>query len=100
MPDAATPLSQLPPNPDPELRRKRAKELLQSARAGDPAALRRIRAQAARPARGAQGRDGLRLSEAQHTLARELGFASWPKLMAHVEEARPLARQAERLLAA
>ena len=51
---------QLPEKPNLEFLKKQAKELL---------------------ARVGQGK----LSEAQHALAREYGFASWPKLKAHVE---------------
>jgi ankyrin repeat protein len=62
-----------------EQQRKRAKDLLRAARAGDAAALARIRAvrpdTAARPLR-------LLLADAQLALAREEGFESWPKLVA------------------
>ena len=54
----------LPPNPSLEHLRKQAKELLRELQPRDPE---------------------LQLAEAQHTLAREYGFASWPKLKAHVE---------------
>ena len=55
---------QLPPRPNLEHLRKQAKDLLD------------------RP----QQQDASRcLADAQHTLAREYGFASWPQLKAHVE---------------
>jgi ankyrin repeat protein len=54
--------------------RRRAKELLRLARDGDEVALSRLR-----PDRAP------RLADAQRTIAAELGFASWPKLVAHVE---------------
>ena len=34
----------------------------------------------------------MRLAEAQHALAREYGFDSWPKLLHHVESLRPGSR--------
>ena len=63
------PLRQLPDRPSLEQLRKQAKDLLKKMRAsGDPAAT---------------------LAAAQHTLAREYGFDSWPKLVHHVESVRP-----------
>jgi hypothetical protein len=71
--------------------RKRAKDLLQGLRAGDPDALARFRrhhpdgmgltdpAQVSRFAR---------LSEAQLVIARELRLPSWPKLKTHIEAMR------------
>ena len=46
-------------------------------------------------ARDVQRRDGVRLSDAQLSVAREYGFASWPKLRAHVELVRELSRAPE-----
>ena len=57
--------------------RRRAKELLRAARAEDPEALARLRADRAP-----------RLADAQFAVARELGFASWPALVAHVDAVR------------
>src|SRR4051794_28322379 len=57
--------------------RRRAKELLRAARAGDTEALARMRADRAP-----------RLADAQRAIARELGFASWPALLAHVDAAQ------------
>jgi ankyrin repeat protein len=62
-----------------EQQRKRAKDLLRAARAGDAAALARIRA--VRPDTAARPRR-LLLADAQLALAREEGFESWPKLVA------------------
>ena len=60
---------QLPPRPSLEHLRKQAKALLDEMRRGDPDAL---------------------LADAQLAIARRYGFASWPKLRAHVEaRARP-----------
>jgi hypothetical protein len=61
--------------------RKRAKDLIRAARAGDAAALARIRAvradAAVRP---------LRLADAQYALAVDEGFDSWPALVAALQE--------------
>ena len=55
---------ELPLNPSLEHLKKQAKNLLQELR---------------------QHRPDLRLSDAQHQIAKEYGFASWPKLKAHVQ---------------
>ena len=54
----------LPPHPNLEHLKKQAKDLLHDLQQRDPA---------------------LKLADAQHALAREYGFASWPKLNAYVE---------------
>ena len=54
----------LPPHPNLEHLKKQAKDLLQDLKQQNPA---------------------LKLADAQHALAREYGFASWPKLKAYVE---------------
>ena len=68
----------LPPRPSLEYEKKEAKRLLRRLRAGDPDALARARAQhpalASDPSR-------IRLADAQLVLAREYGFASWPRLV-------------------
>lgn len=61
-------------NIDLDQARRRAKELLQAAKAGDPDALARL------PRR----RDPIVLADAHLAIARELGFPSWPKLVASV----------------
>jgi hypothetical protein len=53
--------------------RRRAKELLRAARAGDPDALARMRDDRAP-----------RLADAQRAVAADLGFRSWPALVVHV----------------
>src|SRR5262245_46126652 len=58
-----------------EQQKNRAKDLLRAAKAGDPQALQRL----------AANRDP-RLADAQLTIARELRFASWPKLKAHIAQ--------------
>lgn len=64
-----------------EYYRKQAKGLLKAAKLGDPAALQRISRHAVRcdPAAPA-------LHDAQLTIAREQGFASWPRFHAYVVE--------------
>ena len=54
----------LPPHPNLEHLKKQAKTLLHELQQGNPA---------------------LKLADAQLAIAREYGFASWPKLKAHVE---------------
>ncbi len=73
----------LPAHPDPEQLRRQAKELLAAWRRGDAAALTR-----AAPYRLAPPP---RLAQAQLVLARELGCASWPALMAEVRRRREAA---------
>jgi ankyrin repeat protein len=63
----------LPARPDLDQLRRRAKELRDAARAGDSAALARM-----------SGFDTISLAAAQLVIARELGFASWPRLKASV----------------
>jgi hypothetical protein len=62
-----------------EQQRKRAKELLKAARLHEPEALQRIAVRLqplpAQP----------RLADAQHVIALENGFASWPQLKQHIE---------------
>lgn len=70
---------ELPSKPNLEFLRKQAKELLPE--------LQRENASA-------------KLADAQHTLARDYGFASWPKLKEHVEELARVLSPAEMLAAA
>src|SRR5262249_49641276 len=85
----ATPL---PDRPDLDQLKNQAKDLLKGHKAGDPEALRRIRANhprlAGSPAHQIQA-SRFTLSRAQLVLAREYGFASWPKLKAHIESLSP-----------
>lgn len=62
-----------------EQQRKRAKELLKAVNAGEQAALTRVSQWI--PSRSAT----LRLADAQWVIARECGFASWPRLKQHIE---------------
>jgi 2-polyprenyl-3-methyl-5-hydroxy-6-metoxy-1,4-benzoquinol methylase len=61
-----------------EQARRQAKELLAAAQAGDPAALARVR----RP----------QLADAQYAIAQDLGFASWPQLIAALGDVPAFAR--------
>src|SRR5687768_16890363 len=63
-----TPSRHLPERPSLEQLRKQAREHLDTLRAADPA---------------------VKLATAQHALAREYGFESWPKLVHHVESMQP-----------
>jgi ankyrin repeat protein len=67
----------LPSAPSLEQLRNQAKDLLRAHRAGDPQA-------AARVAVHEPG-EPLKLTGAQHVVAREHGFPSWPRLKAYVE---------------
>ena len=65
------PRRHLPERPSLEQLRKQAKEHLDTLRAADPS---------------------VNLAAAQHALAREYGFESWPKLVHHVESMQPATR--------
>ena len=80
------PTRRLPDNPNLDRLRKYAKELLRSARTGDPEATALVAE--FHPSKPAD----LTLSDAQLVLARHFGFPSWPKLRAHVETVNSLTR--------
>jgi Family of unknown function (DUF5990)/Domain of unknown function (DUF5655) len=71
-------MSQLPARPDLDQLRRQARELHHDAREGDARALRRLR----------QAAGTVTLSAAQLAIARDYGFASWPRLKAEVERRR------------
>ena len=71
----------LPSRPNLEQLKNQAKDLLKTHQANDPEAIQRVRESHPNWS-GAK----LRLSDAQLVIAREYGFASWPKLKAHVEQ--------------
>ena len=85
---------ELPAKPNLEHLRKQAKDLLREFERGEPAAIERLRpislSTSAKP----------RLADAQHIVARDHGFVSWPKLKQHVEELQNARRPAELLSAA
>jgi hypothetical protein len=68
----------LPERADIDQLRRRARELLRAAAAGEPEALTRLRAVSERPT----------LAAAQLSVAREHGFRSWPALRSEVENRR------------
>ncbi len=81
-------MSSLPERPNLDFLRKQAKELLRQYRAGDSAALERIR-QHLPAANGKSDVElkamALQLHDAQSCVAREHRFASWPELKDYVE---------------
>lgn len=82
----------LPRFPDEEQLKRQAKELLRAHRAGDPTAQQRFTAHA--PCDwDAAGTDSPRLAHALLIIAREYGFASWPKLKAHIATVRAAQQQ-------
>jgi Ankyrin repeat len=88
------PSDPLPARPDLDQLRRRAKELRDAARVGDPAALSRIAAHAPVSA-------SVTLAAAQLTIAREHGFVSWPRLRAEAQARNAeLAQRVEEFLVA
>ena len=69
----------LPERADIDQLRRKARELLRAAAAGEPEALARLRAVSERPT----------LAAAQLAIAREHGLRSWPALRSEVESRRP-----------
>lgn len=69
----------LPPRPNLEHERKHAKALLRQLRAGDPDALTRARARHGTFRQSSSAK--ITLADAQLIVAREYGFASWPRLV-------------------
>jgi ankyrin repeat protein len=72
----------LPDHPDLEQQRTLAKELRRAFAAGDADAVARIRAVLPDKSR-------IALADAQHTLAREYGFANWVALVSHIAAVVP-----------
>src|SRR6266496_2208627 len=68
-------MPKLPVHPDLDQLRRQAKDLLRAAQSGDTDSVVRIRAVS----------EGLTLAAAQLALAREYGFASWPRLKEEVD---------------
>jgi hypothetical protein len=75
----------LPPRPSLEFEHKEAKALLRRLRAGDAEAVERVRAR--HPAFDPSIAARAKLADAQLTIAREYGFASWPRLVRWFEGA-------------
>jgi hypothetical protein len=80
----------LPDHPDIEQLKRHAKTLRDLVRGGADGAIALARAQ--HPRWDAVDPAAFRLSDAQLTLARHYGFASWPKLRAYVEMVNALTR--------
>ena len=74
----------IPPRPSLEFDRKQARALLDALRQGDDDAVRRLRAHHPRYRAGDPARD-IALHDAQLVIAREYGFASWPRWRQFVE---------------
>ena len=83
----------LPHRPNLDHLRRQAKTLLARIRAGDPDAV-QLLTEHLPSAKGMTGKAaaaaGIRLADAQFTIARSTGFGSWPKLAQHVELLRSL----------
>lgn len=75
----------LPPVPSIEYERKEAKALLKQIQGGVPHALRRVQATHPSAIRD-RSPEKLRLADAQHVIAREYGFTSWPRMVAYFAE--------------
>jgi ankyrin repeat protein len=87
---------ELPDRVDLDQLRRQAKELRNAARAGEPAAIARI----AQHARSIEVPEGVSLAVAQLVIAREFGFASWPKLKTVTESRAGLTDRAASFLTA
>lgn len=70
----------LPPHPNLEHERMQARKLLRAVQRGDAEALMRIRVHKPRATAAAA-----KLADAQFTIAREYGFASWPRMVHYIE---------------
>jgi ankyrin repeat protein len=79
-----------------------AKQLVRACRAGEPAALARVRAQLPRLASldAATAAAGVRLADVQHALAREARLENWAALKRYLQAHEPLLAQVERFLGA
>src|SRR5262245_21222925 len=86
---------ELPEKPNLEHLKKQAKELLRGFHDRDAVAVERFRSLAS----FSEGAN-LKLADAQHVIAREYGFSSWPKLKERVEAVASALEPAEMLSAA
>ena len=71
---------ELPAKANLEHLKEQAKDLLRKLRQGDAGAIERVRSHVSFTAPGS-----LKLADAQHVIARDYGFSTWPKLKEHVE---------------
>src|SRR5579871_39752 len=86
---------ELPVKPNLEHLREQAKELLRRAQQGDAEAIDLFRSHVSFSAPAS-----LKLADAQHAIARDYGFSSWPKLKEHVESLAKMREPSELLTAA
>jgi hypothetical protein len=82
-PDSPSEVRALPARPNLEFERKQAKKLLAQLRRGVREALDRVHAKL-KDSRDTKP-DEFKLADAQFTIAREYGFASWPRLVEYFE---------------
>ena len=90
----------LPPRPDLDHLKYQAKDLRAGHEAGDPAAFQRIREFHPRfgdATDAAIAAAAISQADALLTIAREYGFASWPKLKRHVEGIEALEHRVSKL---
>lgn len=85
----------LPERPDLDQLRRQAKELRDAARRGDAAAVERFGRHHPAALQGAAS-----LAAAQLVIARELGFASWPRLKAAIDTAADAGRRVQAFVSA
>jgi Ankyrin repeats (3 copies) len=86
------PTKQLPSRPDLTQLKHQAKDLMKARQAGDPAALQRIREFHPRFSKSRNPQIASAkfiLADAHLTIAREYGFASWPRLKAQITGVQP-----------
>ena len=95
--EVAMPTCPLPNDPSLEHLRKEAKRLRRAVRAGDAAAV--AQAREFHP-RAADAIGQFSVTDAQLTIARRYGFASWPRLKAHLTAIEPFAWHAPQFSAA
>lgn len=76
----------LPARPNLEQLRNQAKDFLKSLKSGDPVGLHRLQENHPQPPKCVDA--AFSLSDAQLVIAREYGFATWPRLKEHVETVR------------
>ena len=76
-----------------EQQRKRAKDLLRTLQAGDLDAQSRFKQAGHTSAATTTDAQNIKLADAQWVIARENGFASWPKMKAHIDQIAERNRQ-------
>ncbi len=86
---------ELPAKANLEHLKEQAKDLLRKLQQGDAAAIERVRSHVSFSAPAS-----LKLADAQHVIARDYGFSSWPKLKQHVDSLARVLEPAEMLSAA